>query len=201
MTGLKESKAKGRDLGPSVVASPGIAKPVFPVTGGSRREPLRAADAAAKIFETSLKPAPGVASGHASTGASESASVGSALWEEDARNSKSSLELGIDGKGPGTGAEITALAAGGPSPVEAGIIPGSAGISPEQSAGLRGGNSFNARETASVDASGAGARASFAVASAESDLFVLVHDRYRASELFRKARVSDVPLGAFDPKK
>jgi hypothetical protein len=38
------------------------------------------------------------------------------------------------------------------------------------------------------------------IASADQDLFHLVSDRYRATELFRRARVSNVPLDGFDSR-
>ncbi|MGZ3738680.1 MAG: hypothetical protein ACXVB9_04850, partial [Bdellovibrionota bacterium] len=195
VTGLKEAREKAKKL-----AATGQTRKLddLPLATGSdvtrtphrnTAEPVRAADAVAKIFDKDLSSPPVPASVTAKPGAIAPPSAGAAIWDDNFAGDKLSLGVNKAGVVPAPGAQkksggiASAVSSDGAAGVSGGALNGaSPATQPPQS------------EPATANESPASSRASSApvVASSDTDLFALVHDRYRASELFRKARIISV---------
>jgi len=208
ITGIEEARARAkatRESGKTVKLDAKKLGGLSDITGtdgaparNTRAPVVRLAEAAAQTFDTRNKLVPEKYDAKAKTGES----VGASLWKDPGVGDKLALAVG---------GGSTAAAAGGTASSESGAAAGGSdgkinAHGRNEAAGTSSGEEKNAAAigfAGSPEISGAEgtARAGSGtpLASAEVDLFQLVHDRYRATDLFRQARVSTVPLDGFAP--
>lgn len=159
------------------------------------------------LFSHSLEDASSKSNGPGgSAGERSGSSLGSLIWSEPKESDKIDMELSIAPAQNANGKALPAPSGSGnsasgldSSSSDEGVnaIAAANGIRVPASADT--GNSSEFAQEKERSPASSRINPSLAVASAETNLFALVSGRYRATELFRRAQVSTVPLNGFAP--